>query len=57
MVASPAPMDQERRLQTICLLIITAVAVGFALFFLRSVLIPFVLALFLWIYVRLFVRP
>src|SRR5437764_1381519 len=36
----------DRRVQTACLLIIALIAVGFALFFLKPVLVPFVLALF-----------
>lgn len=38
--------DQERRIQTICLAILCAIAIGCALAMLRSVLVPFVLALF-----------
>ena len=37
---------QERRVQTVCLLILSAVALGFALSWLRPVMIPFVLAVF-----------
>ncbi len=37
----------ERRIPTVCLLILTAIAIGMALYFLRPVLIPFVLAVFL----------
>jgi AI-2 transport protein TqsA len=37
----------EQRVQTICLLILTAIGIGAALYFLRPVLIPFVLAIFL----------
>lgn len=40
-------IQHERRIQTVCLLLLTAVGVGIALYFLRPVLIPFVLALFL----------
>ncbi len=39
--------NPERRVQTVCLLILTAVAIGGALYLLRPVLIPFVLAVFL----------
>jgi AI-2 transport protein TqsA len=39
-------VDQDRRIQTVCLLILTAIAAGVALYFLRPVLIPFVLAIF-----------
>ena len=39
--------NPERRIQTVCLLILTAVAIGAALYMLRPVLIPFVLAVFL----------
>ena len=37
---------QERRIQTACLLILSTVAVGFALYWLRPVMVPFVLAVF-----------
>jgi AI-2 transport protein TqsA len=37
----------EQRIQTICQLILATVAVGFVLYWLRSVMIPFVLAAFL----------
>jgi len=37
---------QEQRLQTICLLILTSLAVAVALYWLRSAMIPFVLAIF-----------
>lgn len=37
----------EQRIQTVCLLILTAVAVGGTLYFLRGVLIPFVVAILL----------
>ncbi|MEZ4217171.1 MAG: AI-2E family transporter [Myxococcota bacterium] len=37
---------QERRIQTACLLILSAVALGFALYWLRPVMVPFVLAVF-----------
>ena len=43
----PEATDPERRLQTVCLLILTAVAIGGSLYLLRPVLIPFVLAVFL----------
>ena len=36
----------EQRVQTVCVLILSAIALGATLYFLRSVLIPFVLALF-----------
>jgi len=39
--------NPERRIQTVCLLILTTVAIGAALYLLRPVLIPFVLAVFL----------
>ncbi len=39
--------NPERRIQTVCLLILTTVAIGAALYMLRPVLIPFVLAIFL----------
>ncbi len=38
--------EQERRLQTVCLLILTSLAVAMALYWLHSAMIPFVLALF-----------
>ncbi len=38
--------EQEQRLQTICLLVLTGLAVALALYWLRSAMIPFVLALF-----------
>lgn len=41
------PGKDESHTQTICLLILTAVALGAALLFLKQVLVPFVLALFL----------
>ena len=43
----PSLRDVEQRTQTICLLILSAVAIGVALLYLRQVLLPFVLALFL----------
>ena len=39
--------QQERHIQTVCLLALTAIAIGSALYLLRPVLIPFVLAVFL----------
>ena len=36
--------DQEQRIQTVCLLLLTIVAVAAALFWLRSVMVPFVFA-------------
>lgn len=38
--------QQEQRLQTVCLLILTSLAVALALYWLRSAMIPFVLAIF-----------
>ena len=38
--------ENEKRVQTICLLVLSAIALGVTLYFLSSVLIPFVLALF-----------
>jgi AI-2 transport protein TqsA len=38
--------DRERSLQTVCLMILTVIAGGGALYWLRPVLIPFILALF-----------
>lgn len=43
----PNIRDAEQRTQTICLLILCAIAIGVALMQLRQVLLPFVLALFL----------
>lgn len=40
--------ELERRLQTACLLIITAILIAFAAYWMRAVLIPFILALFLF---------
>lgn len=44
MYSPPRPTD--RRVQTICLLILTLIAIGVAMALLRPVLVPFVLALF-----------
>lgn len=38
--------QQERRIQTACLLILSAIGMGFALYWLRPVMVPFVLAVF-----------
>jgi AI-2 transport protein TqsA len=38
--------DQEQRFQTLCLFILTTIAVGAALYYLRGIMIPFVVALF-----------
>jgi AI-2 transport protein TqsA len=43
---SPAPRPFNRRVQTICLLILTLIALGVTMALLRPVLVPFVLALF-----------
>ncbi len=40
-------VDAEQRIQTACLLIISSVALGFALYWLKPVMIPFVLAVFI----------
>ncbi len=40
------PMQNENRIQTICLITLTVIAVAATLFVLRSLMIPFVLALF-----------
>lgn len=40
------PALQDRRIQTVCLLILSGVALGGALYWLRPVMIPFVLAVF-----------
>ena len=42
----PEERAVERRTQTICLMILTALAIGVGLSLLRQVLVPFVLALF-----------
>jgi AI-2 transport protein TqsA len=42
----PHPRPSDRRVQTVCLLILTLIAIGVALAMLRPVLVPFVLALF-----------
>lgn len=42
----PEHHDREMRVQTVCLLIMSAVAIGVALFTLRTVMVPFVLAIF-----------
>ncbi|MFO1063778.1 MAG: AI-2E family transporter [Pirellulales bacterium] len=39
-------MTHEHQLQTLCLAVLAVTAAGFSLYFLRSVLLPFVLALF-----------
>lgn len=41
------PGQTERRIQTVCLLILSTVAIAAALYLLRTVMIPFVLALFI----------
>ncbi|MGI9431816.1 MAG: AI-2E family transporter [Myxococcota bacterium] len=38
--------ERDRRIQTVCLLVLTAIAIGGALFWLRPVMIPFVLSAF-----------
>ncbi len=43
----PSTDDRERRILTVCLLILTTIAIGASLYLLRPVLIPFVLAVFL----------
>jgi len=39
--------DSERRVQTVCLLVISAVMIAFSLYWLQPVLVPFILALFI----------
>ncbi len=39
-------IEHEERIQTVCLLFLSAIGIGVALFFLKPVLIPFVLAIF-----------
>jgi AI-2 transport protein TqsA len=46
----------ERRVQTVCLAILTTIGLAFALWWLRPVMIPFVLALFISMGLRLGVR-
>ena len=43
---TPSSRPSDRRVQTVCLLILTLLATGVALAFLQPVLVPFVLALF-----------
>jgi AI-2 transport protein TqsA len=43
----PSIMDKEFRARTLCLVVLTVIAVGGALYVLRPVLVPFVLSLFL----------
>lgn len=40
------PVQREQRIQTVCLLILSATVIAFALWWLRPVMIPFVLAMF-----------
>ncbi|MCP4037848.1 MAG: AI-2E family transporter [bacterium] len=40
------PNTREQRIQTICLLVLTTIAVAAALYWLRPILIPFILAMF-----------
>lgn len=42
------PGEHERRTQTTCLLIIATVAIATALYWLRPVMVPFMIALFIW---------
>lgn len=42
-----APLGLELRWQSLCLLVLTVLAVGYALYTLRPVLVPFILAVFL----------
>lgn len=44
--------SKERQIQTACLIVLAAVALGFALYFLRPILLPFVLAAFLALLLR-----
>ncbi|MFH1753956.1 MAG: hypothetical protein ABH875_07210, partial [Candidatus Omnitrophota bacterium] len=39
-------MQNERKIETVCLLVLTVIAVAATLYVLRSLMIPFVLALF-----------
>jgi len=43
----PKNLDQDRRVVAACLVILTAIALGAAMYWLRPVLVPFVLAVFL----------
>ena len=45
--APPESPSTERRIQTVCLLVLASIAVGATLQALRDVMIPFALALFL----------
>ncbi len=38
--------EKNQRIQTVCLLILAVIAIGFAMYWLRPVLVPFVMALF-----------
>lgn len=40
------PVQREQRIQTVCLLLLSATVIAFALWWLRPVMIPFVLAMF-----------
>jgi AI-2 transport protein TqsA len=44
--APPSQVQREQRIQTVCLLILSATAIACALWWLRPVMIPFVLAMF-----------
>ena len=41
------PADRDQRVQTVCLFIVATMAVGFTLYWLQAVLVPFVLSLFI----------
>ena len=41
------PTDRDQRVQAVCLFILATVAVGFTLYWLQAVLVPFVLSLFI----------
>ncbi len=43
----PAPVEVEKRVQTVCLLILSAVAIAFALYWLQTTLVPVVVAFLL----------
>ena len=47
MSATMTPSERNQRIHTVCLFILATVAIGATLFWLRSVMVPFVLSLFL----------
>jgi AI-2 transport protein TqsA len=55
-MTQPTPKSDLRRVQTVCLLILTAICLGVALHWLRDVTLPFVLALFITIGLQPLIR-